>query len=170
MSFPIPDRYGDTYDSGKDVNIDSDDTISESGENINNIVLRRKESTYVLIKSHSVCRFIMSLISPLPSSRSPFPPLLPRVLFMTPTANKVLNEIKADRGMSHSYEYRIISKLTVTVTSSFPRLIKIPKQFSPLHFRQQATLAIGKASNPVTTVGYETKKCCISTQQLHNTW
>ncbi len=45
-----PDRYGDTYQSGIDVNIDSDDTILESKENINTIGLGRKESAHIILK------------------------------------------------------------------------------------------------------------------------
>ncbi|MGE5443228.1 MAG: hypothetical protein ACM3SR_01330 [Ignavibacteriales bacterium] len=47
---PQPDRYGDTYQSGIDVNIDSDDTILESGENINSIALGRKEAAHIILK------------------------------------------------------------------------------------------------------------------------
>ena len=45
-----PDRYGDTYQSEIDVNIDSDDTILEPGENINSIALGRKEAAHIILK------------------------------------------------------------------------------------------------------------------------
>jgi hypothetical protein len=50
IAFPQPDRYGDTYQSGIDVNIDSDDTILEPGENINSIALGRKEAAHTSLK------------------------------------------------------------------------------------------------------------------------
>jgi hypothetical protein len=40
-----PDRYGDTYQSGI-----SDDTILESGENINSIAMGRKEAAHIILK------------------------------------------------------------------------------------------------------------------------
>ena len=45
-----PDRYRHTYQPGIDVNIDSDDTILEPGENINSIVLGRKEAAHIILK------------------------------------------------------------------------------------------------------------------------
>jgi hypothetical protein len=48
--FPIPDRYGHTYQLGIDVNIESDDKILESGENMDRIVLGRKEAAHIILK------------------------------------------------------------------------------------------------------------------------
>ncbi len=44
------DRYRHTYQSGIDVNIDSDDRILESVENINSIALGRKEAAHIILK------------------------------------------------------------------------------------------------------------------------
>ena len=41
----LPDRYGHIYQSGI-----SDDTILESGENINSIALGRKEAAHLILK------------------------------------------------------------------------------------------------------------------------
>ena len=44
-SLSEPDRYGHIYQSGI-----SDDTILESGENINSIALGRKEAAHLILK------------------------------------------------------------------------------------------------------------------------
>jgi hypothetical protein len=45
-----PDRYRHTYQLGIDVNIGGDDRILESGENMDRIVLGRKEAAHITLK------------------------------------------------------------------------------------------------------------------------
>jgi hypothetical protein len=46
----FPDRYRHTYQLGIDVNIGGDDRILESGENMDRIVLGRKEAAHITLK------------------------------------------------------------------------------------------------------------------------